>query len=223
VTSALHAERLAAVEEALERSGARRVADLGCGQGDLLLRLAQNSRLSRLIGLDSSRTALERLRERLREREITARISLVHASMLELSAIEDDIDCAVLLETIEHLPSGDLSRLERAVFLTMRPQTVIITTPNAEFNPLLGVPDHRFRHPDHHFEWNRARFRRWAEGVGARNGYRVICSPIAGAHPRLGGASQMAVFSQAPGRERPTSGPPCSRAAPPRNGRPNRR
>ena len=202
MTSAMHAQRLAAVEEALERSGARSVADLGCGDGDLLLRLAQTSRLDRIIGLDSSRTALERLRARLREREIDAQISLIHGSMLELSAIDGDIDCAVLLETIEHLPPHDLSRLERTVFLRMRPQTVIITTPNAEFNPLLGVPEHRFRHPDHRFEWDRARFRRWAEGVGSRNGYRVSLSPVAGAHPTLGGASQMAVFAQSPSHER---------------------
>jgi len=71
---------------------------------------------------------------------------------------------------------------------------VFITTPNNEFNPLLGVPAHRFRHPGHRFEWDRRAFRRWADGVAARYRYLCACQDIAGQHPDLGGASQMARF-----------------------------
>ena len=83
-----------------------------------------------------------------------------------------------------------------AVFRAMRPATVVITTPNADFNALLGVPGHRLRRPDHRFEWGRARFRCWAEGVARRNGYAVACRDLAGAHPLHGGASQMALFER---------------------------
>ncbi|WP_287188615.1 hypothetical protein [Rhodovulum sp.] len=103
-------------------------------------------------------------------------------------------ECAVLIEMIEHIDPGHRSRLEHAVFGQMRPRTVIITTPNAEFNSLLGVPPHRFRHPDHRFEWPRARFRSWGRRVAAAWRYYVRFRDIAGAHPDLGGASQMAVF-----------------------------
>ena len=78
----------------------------------------------------------------------------------------------------------------------MRPQHVIVTTPNADYNPVLGVPAHRFRHPDHHFEWSRDRFGQWADGVAARGGYTVTRRDVAGAHPALGGASQMALFTR---------------------------
>jgi small RNA 2'-O-methyltransferase len=105
-------------------------------------------------------------------------------------------DCAVLIETIEHVDPDRLSALDRAVFRGMRPRTVVVTTPNAEFNPLLGVPPRRFRHPDHRFEWSRAKFQNWAEGVARRNGYAVRCADIGGRHPELGGASQMAVFTE---------------------------
>lgn len=86
----------------------------------------------------------------------------------------------------------------------MRPQTVVITTPSAEFNRLVGVPAHRFRHPDHRFEWPRHRFRRWADGIAVRAGYTAACHDIGGRHPDLGGASQMAVFRllASPGAER---------------------
>jgi 3' terminal RNA ribose 2'-O-methyltransferase Hen1 len=180
----------------VRESGARSVLDLGCGDGDLLTRLAGEPQIERIVGIDLCRASLGRLRERLDalEGEKTARVDLVHRSMTKKGAALMGFDCAVLIETIEHIDPERLSRLEQAVFSEMRPANVVVTTPNAEFNPLLGVPSHRFRHPDHRFEWDRARFRKWARGVAVRNGYDGACQDIAGRHAALGGASQMAVF-----------------------------
>jgi hypothetical protein len=118
----------------------------------------------------------------------------MHGSITERCAALSWFDCAILIETIEHIDPERLSMLERSVLGAMRPKTVVITTPNADFNPLLGVRPLGFRHPDHRFEWGRERFRRWAQGVAERNGYDVACSDLAGSHPVHGGASQMAVF-----------------------------
>jgi hypothetical protein len=96
-------------------------------------------------------------------------------------------DAATLVEVIEHIEPDKLSLVERAVFRDMRPALVIVTTPNSDFNALLGVPGHRMRHPDHRFEWGSARFRAWAAGVARRNGYDVTCGNVAG-------GTQMAVF-----------------------------
>src|SRR5690606_18101978 len=111
-------------------------------------------------------------------------------------------DAAILVETIEHVDPDRLSHVERSVFHEMRPSTAVITTPNRDFNPLLGVPPHRYRHPDHRFEWGRAKFRTWVEGVARRGGYAAQCSDVAGAHPVHGGASQMAVFRRLQDRAR---------------------
>ena len=35
------------------------------------------------------------------------------------------------------------------------------------------LPAGEFRHPDHRFEWTRAEFASWAEGVAERYGYSV--------------------------------------------------
>ena len=75
---------------------------------------------------------------------------------------------------------------------------MVLTTPNAEFNPLLGVPAHRRRHRDHRFEWTRAQFRDWCARAVRGKGYDFETTDIAGAHPELGGASQMAVFTRPP-------------------------
>ncbi|MCC5988893.1 MAG: methyltransferase domain-containing protein [Pararhodobacter sp.] len=197
MTTWLHEERLEAVRAEVLEAGAETILDLGCGDGDLFLRLAAEPAFARLVGIDICAASLERLRVRLAKQPLRAgAIELRRASMTESDPALVGFDCAVLVETIEHIDPSQLSRLERAVFAQMRPRTVIITTPNAEFNPLLGVPAHRFRHPGHRFEWPRARFGAWGQRVAAAWGYDVRFRDIAGCHPQLGGASQMAVFSR---------------------------
>jgi len=159
MTRPLHHDRLEAVLAAVRESGARRVADLGCGGGDLLVRLAAEPGIAQLTGVDVSHDALARLRARLAAAAPRVPVDLVAASLTDAGAALGAVDCAVLVEVIEHLPPGRLSALERAVFDRLAPATVIVTTPNAEFNPLLGVPAHRFRHRDHRFEWTRTQFR----------------------------------------------------------------
>lgn len=206
MTTGLHQQRLETVQEIVRQSGGRAILDLGCGDGDLLIRLARNPRIERILGIDVCRESLDRLRQRLESlaEKGPAQIELVHGSMTEPDTALTGFDCAILLETIEHMDPERFSVLESAVFYRMRPATVVITTPNAECNPLLGVPSHRFRHPDHRFEWDRARFQRWVRGVAVRNGYEAVCSDIAGNHPLYGGASQMAVFriASCPGNRR---------------------
>jgi 3' terminal RNA ribose 2'-O-methyltransferase Hen1 len=205
MTTWLHEQRLEAVLAAIRESGARSVLDLGCGDGSLLVRLAQDAAVARIVGIDLSSDSLARLRKKLQTLpgEFREKVELIHGSISEPRRVLEGFDAAILVETIEHIDPDRLSMVERRVFQDMRPETVVITTPNGDFNPLLGVPPHRFRHPDHRFEWGRAKFRSWAEGVAERNGYAVTCRDVAGAHPVHGGASQMALLTRrADSRER---------------------
>ena len=196
MTSWLHEQRLSAVHRVVLESGARRILDLGCGDGDLVLRLARSLEIEHIVAIDLCHASLARLSKRLAEAADTAlaNVQIVHGSMLDAPRTYTGFDCALLIETIEHIDPDRLSALEQAVFVGAKPACIVVTTPNAEFNALLGVPAGRFRHPDHRFEWERARFRRWAEGLAARTGYTVTCADIAGRHPVFGGASQMGVF-----------------------------
>lgn len=198
MTTDLHQDRLNAVVRAINETGARTILDLGCGAGDLILRLAMLPGITRITGIDTDLDALRRLQARLSDlpAETRARVQIAQASMTVAHRNLRGHDCACLVETIEHLPLADLNRLERALFADMRPRHIIVTTPNADYNPVLGVPAHRFRHPDHHFEWSRDRFGQWAGGVAARGDYTVRRRDVAGAHPVLGGASQMALFTR---------------------------
>src|SRR6266487_2582491 len=81
----LHEQRLGAVMAVLQQSGARRVLDLGCGEGKLLKLLLQNKSFESILGLDVSYRALEIARSRLhldrlptKQRE---RITLIHGAL----------------------------------------------------------------------------------------------------------------------------------------------
>lgn len=195
MTSWLHEQRLQAVQVAVRATDANNVLDLGCGDGDLLVRLAGDSRYKALVGLDLCASSLDRLKHRLAAVEVRAdRVALHCASMTDPRPELSGFDCAILIEAIEYLDPRRLSQLQRGLFKSLRPRTVVITTPNAALNGLLGVPLHRFRHPDHRFEWSRARFRKWARRAATEARCEVEFEDIGGCHPDLGGASQMAVF-----------------------------
>jgi small RNA 2'-O-methyltransferase len=198
MTSWLHEQRMEAVVAEVLSSGAASILDFGCGDGVMLTRLAREPAIGRLFGVDLCAESLEAFRRRHREMPAAERekITVVQGSMTQWNESYAGFDAAILVETIEHVDPARLSALEITVFGKSGPATVIVTTPNAEFNVLLGVPPHRFRHPDHRFEWGRAKFRAWAEGVALRNCYEARLRDVAGMHPTYGGASQMAVFTR---------------------------
>jgi 3' terminal RNA ribose 2'-O-methyltransferase Hen1 len=200
----LHTQRLAAVLAVITASGARSVLDLGCGSGKLLAELVSQPSLERIVGLDVSHRALEAAARRLhldrmapRQRQ---RIELRHGSLTYRDSQLRGYDAAALVEVIEHLDPPRIVAFEKNIFGHARPETVIVTTPNAEYNVLLnGVAVGSFRHADHRFEWTRPQFAAWADGVAGRQGYRVELSGIGpeGTGPDgvgVGCPSQLAVF-----------------------------
>jgi len=75
-------------------------------------------------------------------------------------------DAAAVVEVIEHLDEPRLAAFERVLFEFARPGTVIVTTPNVEYNVKFEtLPAGHFRHRDHRFEWTREQFRKWASEV----------------------------------------------------------
>jgi 3' terminal RNA ribose 2'-O-methyltransferase Hen1 len=195
----LHERRLAIVLGVITGSGARSVLDLGCGSGKLLTELLKERGLERIVGLDVSHRALETAARRLhldsmapRQRD---RVELLHGSLTYRDSRLRGFDAAAVVEVIEHLDPPRLGAFERGLFGYARPGTVIVTTPNAEYNALFdGLPPGSFRHADHRFEWTRAQFAAWAASAAAHHGYRAELSGIGPEDDRLGCPSQLAVF-----------------------------
>ncbi len=196
----LHEQRIGAVLAAIRASGAKRVLDLGCGEGKLLRELLKDKQFEEIVGMDVSIRTLETARERLKldrlpERQ-AARIKLIHGSLIYRDRRLEGFDAAAVVEVVEHLDPPRLSAFERAVFEFARPKTVVLTTPNREYNfkwDHVGVE--KLRHPDHRFEWTRKEFRDWAERVARRHGYTVRLLPVGPVDELVWAPTQMGVFT----------------------------
>jgi 3' terminal RNA ribose 2'-O-methyltransferase Hen1 len=195
----LNEHRLNAVLSVLRASGAKRVLDLGCSNGNLLRRLLVDKQFEQIVGLDVSHRALEIARERLhldrlpeRQRQ---RIQLLHGSLIYRDQRLVGFDAAAVVEVIEHLDEPRLAAFERVLFEFAKPKTVIVTTPNVEYNVRFEtLPAGKFRHKDHRFEWTREQFQNWASAVAGRFGYAVRFLPVGPEDAEVGPATQMAVF-----------------------------
>lgn len=191
--------RADAVVAALRDVGARSVVDMGCGPGALLARLVKDRAFTRIVGVDVSARSLERARRMLQlDRASDAerdRIELLHGSVVYRDERLRGHDAMVLMEVIEHVEPSRLAALEDAVFAGARPSSVIVTTPNAEYNALYpSLPPGSLRHDDHRFEWTREQFRDWADRVGSRHGYAVELRAVGVEDTALGAPTQLAVF-----------------------------
>jgi 3' terminal RNA ribose 2'-O-methyltransferase Hen1 len=197
----LNEQRLAAVIDAVGASGARRVLDLGCGEGKLTGALLKLSSIEHVVGLDVSHRCLEIAARRLHLETMTPRqrerVELLQGSLTYRDRRLEGFDLAAIVEVIEHLDQSRLDSFERVVFAHARPAYVVITTPNVEYNVRFGtLPAGTLRHRDHRFEWTRAEFETWIKGVARRHGYEVETSPIGPLDDEVGPPTQMAVFSR---------------------------
>jgi 3' terminal RNA ribose 2'-O-methyltransferase Hen1 len=196
----LNERRLDAVVKALKDADARSVIDLGCGEGKLLGRLLLDKAFERITGVDVSPRTLDVAEGRLRLDQMPprqrARLTLFQAALTYRDKRFAGFDAATLVEVIEHVDASRLPSLERAVFEFAKPGTVIVTTPNVEYNVHFdNLPAGEFRHGDHRFEWTRSEFETWARRVATTFGYRVSFTSVGPDDEVVGPPTQMAVFA----------------------------
>jgi len=194
-------QRMGAVMAALRSSGAKRVLDLGCGEGRLLRELLKDKVFAEVIGMDVSHRALEIASRKLRLEDLPTmqreRIRLIHGSLTYRDKRLAGYDAATVVEVIEHQDPPRLAAFERVLFEFARPQTVVVTTPNVEYNVKFEtLPAGRMRHKDHRFEWTRGEFQTWAKTITERFGYSVRFLPIGPEDPTVGSPTQMSIFTR---------------------------
>jgi 3' terminal RNA ribose 2'-O-methyltransferase Hen1 len=198
-------QRRDAVLAALAEATPARILDLGCGAGSLLAELVKVGGYPEIVGVDVStqvlRLAERRLRlDRVPERQ-RGRVRLWQSALTYTDDRLVGFDAAVLMEVIEHVDPPRLAALEYTVFGHAPPSTVVVTTPNVEYNAQYeGMAEGSLRHHDHRFEWTRAQFSAWATGVADRHGYAAELRGIGELDPVVGTPTQMAIFTCAPTR-----------------------
>ncbi len=197
----LNEQRYRSVISVLKNAQAKRIVDVGCGEGKLLRHLLEEHSFAEIVGLDVSYRALEIATERLKmERlpdKVREKIKLIHGSLTYRDRRLEGFDAATVIEVVEHLDTARLIAFERVLFEFARPTVVVLTTPNADYNVKFEtLPAGQYRHPDHRFEWTRAQFKEWANGIAAKFGYTVTFQSIGDEDADLGAPTQMAVFTK---------------------------
>ena len=193
--------RLATVTEALKQCGAKRVLDLGCGEGKLLRKLLAEKQFEEIVGMDVSHRVLKIAQDRLHYDRLPEkqkkRLHLFQGSLGYRDKRLAGYDAAAVVEVIEHLDLPRLAAFERVLFEFARPRTIVLTTPNIEYNVHFeNLKAGNLRHKDHRFEWTRDEFQSWATGITKRFGYIVEFHPIGPEVENVGSPTQMAVFTR---------------------------
>ena len=109
------------------------ILDLGCGPGDIPLRLARAFPAGRIVGVDGAEAMLALGRRALAGAEGAERVTLVQAELTELSAPERGFDAVVANSLLHHLHQphtlwravAEQGRPGAAVYITdlMRPES----------------------------------------------------------------------------------------------------
>ncbi len=196
----LHDIRLDTVADVLRQRNVKSVLDLGCGEGKLIARLIKERGIDRIVGVDPSVRILEAAHRKLRLHQagdaMSERVALQMGSLTYSDRRWKGFDAATLVEVIEHIEPHRLSALVMSLFADARPNMVVMTTPNREYNVLFEtMKENQLRHPDHRFEWTRAEFEGWANEVAAEHGYTTAFAPLGPVDETHGGPSQMAIFT----------------------------
>jgi 3' terminal RNA ribose 2'-O-methyltransferase Hen1 len=150
--------------------------------------------------MDVSYNELIKAKERLHFEEMSPkqkeRIKLFQGSLTYIDQRLEGFDAAAVVEVIEHLDLNRLKAFERVLFEFAKPKTVVLTTPNKEYNVMWDqLGSEEMRHDDHRFEWTRNEFSEWSNKIAVAFNYKVELFPIGDEVENVGAPSQMAIFT----------------------------
>jgi len=214
----------------LKKHNCRHILDLGCGEGRLFQAMKFMPEFKRLVGIDIDINEISKSYERVGpityhifsndppEEPLEVALYCGDLTVPYPTLLRERSDAITMVEVIEHLPAEVLERLPDVLFGFYRPEVIIISTPNKEYNQCIkGFDLNTFRHWDHKFEWTRKEFRTWCETQMKKfDGYEVSYQTVGRLHPsaeeeffgvaKHGRCTQIAVFQRRSGAEGPYNG-----------------
>ena len=201
IHKSLNTTRLETVRDAVLASGATSVIDLGCGECKLTSLLLNESQIKKVTACDVSIRELEKAASKLHLDRMQPyrknKLTLMQASLTYRDKRFEGYDCACVVEVIEHIEPMRIKAFERSVFEFAAPKTVIVTTPNREYNVNYErMQENDLRHNDHRFEWTRKEFETWTEHICQTFGYTCKIQGIGDADEKAGTPTQMGVFTK---------------------------
>src|SRR5690606_4174564 len=185
------------IEHIQNLSNKESIVDFGSGEGKLSVRLGFLNGVKEILAVEPSEVAtLKALKrfEEVRDKENFLPPTTVMGSLFYYDDRLRSKDVMVLCEVIEHIDEYRLPRIMDNMLKNYRPKTLIITTPNQEYNCVYDMGK-EYRHTDHRFEWTRVEFQDWCKIVNPGN-YELTFDGIGEEHPLYGHPTQMVVFTR---------------------------
>ncbi|KAL4464290.1 hypothetical protein ABPG72_016139 [Tetrahymena utriculariae] len=199
----------------LQALNCKRVLDMGTNTCKLIQRLSRSLEFTQIDGLDIDGIVLETQGiqnakpDLIQNQYASMRRHQLVVNLYQGSALNkiqhlknQRYDAVILVELIEHLQVEDVHLIEQNLFGFLRPQFVIVTTPNSDFNVYFNFQEQGvlFRDEDHKFEWSQNQFQFWALSVCQNYGYKIIELTGVGEHKiegnKNGYCTQIVVFEK---------------------------
>src|SRR5690606_20881562 len=139
--------------------------DFGSGEGKLAVKLGFIDGVEEILAVEPSQVetmkAVRRF-EKVENKENFVEPATLWGSLFYFDERLKGKDLMILCEVIEHIDEQRLPNVFELILQQYAPKSLIVTTPNREYNEVYDMDDH-FRHDDHRFEWTRQEFRDWCE------------------------------------------------------------
>lgn len=171
-------QRMCAIESLLDFK--RSIVDFGCGDGNFARRFY--SRLSdinkRYYAIDKDDEKLNIIRKKIKywENEKKGENIILGNTFPDLKITDENgIDSVenvdvIISEVIEHVTKEEATKVIKEILIKPNVKSMIITTPNKDFNQFFLFEEDEMRHEGHIFEMGKEEFARWVEEVvGSEN------------------------------------------------------
>lgn len=175
-----------------------RIVDFGSGEGKLSVKLGFLKGIKEIIAVEPSEKAtIQAIKryENVMQSEKFLMPTQLFGSLFYYDDRLKDKDVMILCEVIEHIDANRLPKIMKMILKDYRPKTLIVTTPNQEYNSVYEMGE-RYRHPDHRFEWTREEFMDWCQIQNEDNNYKLTFEGIGEEHSLYGYPTQMCLFTR---------------------------
>lgn len=190
--------RYAAIAAAVEGLYAKAtIVDFGSGEGKLSAKLGSVPGVREIKAVEPSAASQLRAMDRFAKLADKPGIIVPEPVTGSLFYFDESLrgkDVMILCEVIEHIDEYRLARVMENIFAEYAPKTLIVTTPNKDYNAVYEMEQEEMRHGDHRFEWGREAFSVWCERWTEKFDYTVELTGIGEWSAEFGYPTQMAIF-----------------------------
>ena len=141
------------------------IVDVGCGEGayaNMFARRFSKDPDSKYIGVDIDEAMVAMAKKKVRNRVSEGRCKEDQFEFFtdvgDIEMTHNNDNAILLIEVIEHMPMDEAVTLVNYCLNALKPDKMIITTPNREFNKFYSGVTGYMRHDDHCFELDRYEF-----------------------------------------------------------------